>query len=127
MNDAEIYEDVLGSDNALVELLKEGDINILDRGFRDVIDLLEKKYKFEVRMPALLSKADKQFEPEQANRSRLCTKIRWVVESINGIVKCSYRALGARVENRSLNHMLLDWKIAGLHSCLYYIDFIYFN
>ncbi len=80
-------EHVLETDSALRGLLAEGDINILDRGFRDAVELLEKRFKLQVVTSALLSKDEKKFKPEQANKSRLCTKIRWVIETINGMIK----------------------------------------
>ena len=51
-NDASILIDVLESDCSLRELLRPGDIVLLDRGFRDVKRVLEKKYMLQVEMPS---------------------------------------------------------------------------
>ena len=64
------------TDFHLVNLLKEGDVMILDRGFRDAVIELENGYKLKVMMPNFLEKGQKQFTTNQANESRLVTKIR---------------------------------------------------
>jgi hypothetical protein len=123
MNDASILRDIFTNNPDLIEkidsnrqdlcLQREGDILILDRGFRDVIELLEKEFKLQTKMPHFLEKDQKQFTSKQANESRLCTKIRWVVEAVNSLLKQKFRALDRNVQNKSLPHYILDFKIAG--------------
>ena len=112
-NDARILKHILSTDSALVKLLKEEDILIVDRGFRDAIQILKEKYKIKTIMPSLLPKNQNQFTAEEANNSRLCTKMRWVIESINGLLKECFRAIDNRVVNKALNHYLTDFRIAG--------------
>ena len=112
-NDAKILVDILEDLGDLPSLLSEGDFWILDRGFRDCIDVLEKTYNFKTMMPCFLDKSQKQFTTEQANESRMVTKMRWVIESINGILKKCFRALDGRLENKSLPHTHEDMRIAG--------------
>ena len=112
-NDARIFEHIMKTDVNLKRVLIEGDILIFDRGFRGVLEPLHNKYKFKTILPCFLPKGQKQFTTEEANRSRLCTKIRWVIEVVNGLLKECYRALDNRVENKSLNHYLTDFRIAG--------------
>ena len=73
----------------------EGDVLIVDRGFRNVIDLLN-ECDIKTEMPHFLKKKsekpEKQHSTEKANESRLVTKVRWVVESANGRTK-QWRAL----------------------------------
>ncbi|KMQ85209.1 reverse transcriptase-7, partial [Lasius niger] len=83
-NDAQILEHLLQLPDGLNNILKKGDIIILDRGFRDVKPLLEQK-GFEVLMPALKGHRN-QLTTEESNQSRLVTKLRWVVEAIHGII-----------------------------------------
>ena len=64
------------TDFHLVNLLKEGDVMILDQGFREAVVELENDYKLNVMMPIFLEKVQKQFTNKQANESRLVTKIR---------------------------------------------------
>ena len=99
-NDARILKRILSTGSDLVKLLKEEDFFIVDRGFRDAIQILKEKYKIKTIMPSLLPKNKKQLTAEEANNSRLCTKMRWVIESINGLLKECFRALDNRVETR---------------------------
>jgi hypothetical protein len=64
-------------------------------------------------MPMFLNKGQKQFSTKQSNESRLCTKIRWVVEATNSLLKQKFRALDSTIQNKSLSHYLVDFRIAG--------------
>lgn len=66
--------------------LSEDDIFIVDRGFRDALPLLE-DLGIQAEMPRFLEKGQKQMSTSDANKSRLVTKIRWVVESSNARIK----------------------------------------
>ena len=48
MNDAKIMEDVFENDVNLRELIKPDDILIADRGFRDCIKIVKKRFKINV-------------------------------------------------------------------------------
>ena len=110
-NDAKILSTILKEDKDLTLLLKDNDIFVLDRGFRDCVKELEDEYNLQVKMPALLGK-EKQLNTEAANLSRFVTKIRWVIEVINSFLKNSFKAL-KQVANKSLPHTHDDYKIAG--------------
>ena len=112
-NDARILTEIMEKDLHLRKLLLEGDILILDRGLRDTLVLLRNKYHLETMMPSLLPQKQKQFTTHDANESRLCTKLRWVVEGVNGLLKSRFRVFDNRVENKSLSHFLEDIRIAG--------------
>ncbi|XP_062610716.1 uncharacterized protein LOC134272508 [Saccostrea cucullata] len=58
----------------------------VDRGFRDSVDFLT-SCGLQVEMPCFLRKGSNQHCTEEANLSRLITKVRWVVESVNGRIK----------------------------------------
>lgn len=62
-------------------MFKENDAFVVDRGFRDAVDFLEEA-RFHVKMPCYLPKCAKQHSTEEANMSRLITKVRWVIESV---------------------------------------------
>ncbi len=51
VNDAKIMNQVLSSDKNLRELLKEDDVLIADRGFRDCRKSIKKEYKINVIIP----------------------------------------------------------------------------
>ncbi|WAR19622.1 hypothetical protein MAR_001460 [Mya arenaria] len=86
-NDASILNTVLENN---VEMVKDwvhnGDIFVVDRGFRDSLDVLE-KMGIDAKMPSFLPKGNKQLGTTEANESRLVTKVRWVVESANARLK----------------------------------------
>ncbi|KAK3107904.1 hypothetical protein FSP39_024854 [Pinctada imbricata] len=86
-NDANILiHNILTNMEDIKHWIKEDDVLIVDRGFRDAVDFLE-DMGVKTEMPAFLKKGQKQHTVEEANSSRLVTKIRWVVESVNGRLK----------------------------------------
>jgi hypothetical protein len=86
-NDASILSHIVKTNKGnFTDFMKEQDILIVDRGFRDSLDFL-KDCGFKVEMPAFLPKSRKQHTTEVANASRLVTKVRWVVEAANGRIK----------------------------------------
>jgi hypothetical protein len=97
----------------LTDLLPEGDYFILNRGFRDAIDLSNNKCKYKAMPQSLLKNGQKQFTTKEANESRLCTKIRWSVEDEFGLIKSRLRVSDHRVENKSLPHFYADFRIGG--------------
>ena len=98
LNDAQILKNVLEDPEGLRKFLKEGDIFILDRGFRDIKDELEQN-NFRVLMPALKGKR-KQLITEESNNSRFVTKLRWAVESVHGVLKQKYHLLDQKIDNK---------------------------
>ena len=85
-NDAGITEHILGLNGDLTEWLQEGDVCVVDRGFRDVIDVYE-ELGLEARMPSFLKQGIAQHSAEEANQSRIVTKVRWTVEAYHGRLK----------------------------------------
>ena len=86
-NDAEILNKILeNNQHNILNWSKQNDILVVDRGFRDSLEAIE-SVGLETRYPSFLGKGEKQHSPEDANLSRLVTKIRWAVESANGHLK----------------------------------------
>ena len=86
-NDASITKHILKTNTeGMKSWLNDNDIFIVDRGFRDVSAYLVEE-GFNVEMPQYLRKGNKQHNTEEANTSRLVTKVRWVVESVNSRIK----------------------------------------
>ena len=79
------------------------DVCIVDRGFRDAVEYLEDQ-GYNVKMPFYLGKGKKQHTTEEANKSRLITKVRWVVESANGRIK-QWRFLDKVVPNKLVKYI----------------------
>lgn len=100
LNDAQILEEVLKNENGLKRLLKPGDYCIVDRGFRDVVSVLEGA-GYRVLMPALKGKR-KQLTTEEANNSRKVTKLRWPVEAVHGIIGQRNKLLHHQLDNKLL-------------------------
>ncbi|XP_061168891.1 uncharacterized protein LOC133178157 [Saccostrea echinata] len=80
--------------------IKEDDIMIVDRAFRDSAGVLS-EIGINMDMPSFLKKGQKQHSAEEANSSRLITKIRWVVESVNARIK-TWRYLGKQLPNSQI-------------------------
>lgn len=86
-SDAKIFNHIIGTDTEEIKTwLQEDDILIVDRGFRDSAGVLA-DLGIQMEMPSFLQKGHKQHKTEDANSSRLITKIRWVVESVNARIK----------------------------------------
>ena len=80
--------------------LKDDDILVVDRGFRDCLDFLQ-QLGLKTEMPHFLPKGRKQHTTPESNSSRFVTKIRWVIESVNGRIK-QWRALEQVVPNSQI-------------------------
>lgn len=96
--------------NGLSNLLRPGDFIVIDRGFRDVVSELKSR-GLKVLMPALKGNRA-QLDTLVCNKSRLVTKVRWVVESVHGIIKQKYHLLDHKVDNKILPKIGTLWKIA---------------
>lgn len=111
-NDAKVLKMIAESTTALDNLC-EGDVLILDRGFRDCVKFFADK-GFEVKMPGLLQKSQnkKQLSTKEANESRLVTATRFVVETINGHLKTIWK-----IFNRDLNPLIVPYITTDFQIC----------
>ena len=82
LNDANITKEILETNNCLTTWLNGTGQMIVDRGFRDIIEVLQ-QLGYEVHMPAFLKKGEKQLSTADINLSRLCTKTQWSVEAFH--------------------------------------------
>lgn len=115
-NDAQILEWILDNEKWFTDLLRPGDIFILDRGFRDVKKKLE-DLGFKVFMPAFKDPKKKQLSTQDANLSRMVTKVRWTIEVVHGDLKQRYRYLDGVIQNKSLSKVKNYFRIAAaLHN-----------
>lgn len=97
--------------HGLRTLMREKDIIILDRDFRDVETFL-KKEKYEVLMPALKGKRN-QLTTKESNESRFITKLRWVVEAVHGILKQKFKLIDRKIDNKLLPKIGLYCRIVS--------------
>ena len=74
-NDASILNHILNQNvEDIKSWIEEDDSFVVDRGFRDSLSLLE-DLGIKAEMPRFLSKGQKQMSTEDANMSRLVTKV----------------------------------------------------
>ena len=62
-------------------------------------------------MPALKGKR-KQLTAEESNQSCFVTEIRWVVESVHGMLKQKYRLLDYKIDKKLLDKVGTYFRIA---------------
>ncbi|CAF3200987.1 unnamed protein product [Rotaria sp. Silwood2] len=102
-NDASITKHILLSNKEEIhDWLVEKDIMIVDRGFRDCLDLVN-SFGYTTFMPLFLPKS-KKFSTSEANSNRFVTVLRWVVESVNGRIK-TFKFFDHVVQNSSLPYV----------------------
>lgn len=109
-NDAEIMKILLNNPNGLQRIMKPGDICVVDRGFRDVVQQLEERH-YQVFMPALKGQRS-QLTTGKSNHSRWVTKVRWVVEAVHGILGQKYKLLHHSLDNKLLPNVRSLFRIA---------------
>lgn len=114
MNDASILNKIMTDETETLAYLQPGDVMVLDRGFRDSLDLLHEK-KFVVKMPSFTNthNINASLTSSQANFSRLVTKVRYTVETRNGHLKTVWKLFDSVWCNLSIPHMMHDLKIAA--------------
>lgn len=79
-NDASIAKTIFNNNNEnIVDWLKDDDVVVVDRGFRDAQHTLN-RFGLNVRMPDFVN-GRKQLSCEEANQSRCVAKVRWIIES----------------------------------------------
>ncbi|KYN21785.1 hypothetical protein ALC57_05107 [Trachymyrmex cornetzi] len=112
-NDAAMLQNEFENDmERMGEWFHEGDIFVLDRGYRDATNLLT-DLGMTWKMPAFLEKNQRQLTTEQANESRLVTKMRWVVEARNGHIKSIFKFLDKTIQIQHIPNLRDYYKIAG--------------
>lgn len=108
-NDASILNDLL--DEGVWGALQTNDVFLVDRGFRDSISKATQK-GFVIKMPDFSNSPSAQLTTEQANRSRLVTKNRYVVEQANGRVKQHFSYFEKVIRNTTLTGLFQDFRVA---------------
>lgn len=95
-------------------MLREGDVFIFDRGFRDCLaDLEGRGYVTKTPEFVLKKQPNGQLTTAQANRSRLVTKTRFVVETRNGHLKTVWPIFNRIWPTMHVPHLMLDLRIAA--------------
>jgi len=110
-NDASIFINQTQDTTGIMSFAEQGDFLVWDRGFRDANELAS-HLGFSVHMPHFLPRGQAQHTTQEANESRMVTKIRWVVESINSRVKRRFKFFLHTIENSYLPQVSDLFKIA---------------
>ncbi|CAH0717099.1 unnamed protein product, partial [Brenthis ino] len=110
VNDATIMSNEFRNSNGeMRRCFREGDVFILDRGFRDVIpELIE--YGYHAHMPESLSEGEHQLATQQAKKLRCVTMCRWVVEVVNGRHKRDFKLFRQEFFNKAAKHLMIDFR-----------------
>ena len=111
-NDASILIHQFENDiNDINEWFQEGDIFIVDRGYRDAVQFLQNE-RYNVHMPPV-NRGNQQLTTEMANRARMVTMQRWVVEARNGHEKSIYKFLDGLIPVAHVLHLREFYLICG--------------
>lgn len=113
-NDAKCMITILENNSDIPNVMQPGDIFVFDRGFRDCEDNV-KNLGYEFRAPEFVQRnhPTQQLTTEQANRSRLVTKTRYVVEARNGHLKTIFPVFARQWSTVLLAHLGEDLRIAA--------------
>lgn len=115
LNDAKIMEVVFQKHSeSIMNVLQEGDIVLVDRGFRDCAQLFAAN-GLVVKMPEFVKRSDPkgQLTTKQANKSRLVTANRFVIENRNGHIKIIWQLFDTRLSSYDLVHVFEDYRIGA--------------
>lgn len=110
-NDAKVLKSIFENSNAF-DSLDQGDVFLVDRGFRDCVGYLKGR-GFTVHTPASIPQGKKQLSTIQANETRLVTANRYGVETRNGHFKTIFKIFQKEWNNKTLPHMMTDFRICA--------------
>lgn len=111
-NDATIMDKILTEHPEAFQQLRNNDVMVVDRGFRDSVENL-KKAGYMVQIPEFVKdkKKNSQLSTREANESRLVTKTRFMVENRNGHIKIVFKYFAKVLPTASLLHLGQDFRI----------------
>lgn len=111
-SDAEIMNQLFAPSGALRNYFRENDVFLLDRGFRDALGLLT-SLGFSVHKPETLDVGETQLSTIKANKSRLVTMCRWVIEVVNGRFKRDFKMFRNKYFNVASRNLMSDFRICA--------------
>ena len=111
-NDATMLQNEILNDERFNNWFQERDIAVVDRGYRDVIPLME-EFGMICKTPVSLEAGERQLSTEDANESRKITKVRWMVEARNGHIKSIFKFFNTVMQIHVLPNIGDFYRIAG--------------
>lgn len=112
-NDAKCMRQILECNPEVTETLRQNDVFIFDRGFRDCLEEI-KRMGYVTKTPEFIQRNEStQLTTEQGNRSRIVTKTRFVVESRNGHLKNIFTMFAHQWPTICVNSLREDLRIAA--------------
>lgn len=87
----------------ITEWFQENDVLAAQRSFRDAANVL-KGFGIQSQMPHFLGRYQTQYSKEEANESRLVTKVRSIVVFVNGRVE-SWKSLFNTIHNSQIPYV----------------------
>lgn len=112
MNDAAIIKKVF-EETTFGQIFNAGDVILVDRGFRDCEKFLKNR-DLTVKMPEFIKRGNKgQLTTNQANKSRLVTKMRFAIEAANGRMKSKWFLFNKIIPSILTVHLMSDYKIGS--------------
>lgn len=122
-NDAKILKCAFERTNAF-DSLRAGDTLMLDRGFRDCVGYFKEK-GFDIKMPGLIQRSERkgQLTTLEANKSRLVTATRFMVEARNGHLKSIFKIFNKTWNPKTITHLEDDVSICSALINRFFITF----
>lgn len=111
-NDATILNEIMDQPGNIFGSLRNGDLIVVDRGFRDSVKKL-RKHKFRVEIPEFIDGGKAQLTTKQANNSRIVTKTRFIVEIRNGHIKQKWKHLDGVKNIESIPYLMKDYQVCA--------------
>lgn len=109
-NDASILDEIMSDEESIFSILHSDDVIVVDRGFRDSIDALNRR-GFIIKIPK--GTRANQLSRIDANESRLATKTRFVIEVRNAHIKNKWKHLSGTKVYQSIPHLKKDFQICS--------------
>lgn len=108
ISDSNLLKNLIASEEFQRKFKASEVIFIVDRGFQNCIDYV-KNLGYEIYMPTCKDFKEKQLSTIEANRTRLVTKVRFIVEVVNGIMKQKFSYFNKTVPNTTLPTLKEDF------------------
>jgi len=110
--DATILQDCFNRYSDEMNTIHEGDIVLLDRSFRDVVNFLTTNKKLHVYCGHVYCGGLGQLDTIEVNTSRFVTKCRWVIEQVFSRLKKKFKIFSLPAHNATLTNDYESLQIA---------------